>query len=117
MSGDRIEREKTIISAMIALNCRLHHNTEVVLCEECKRLEEYAHKRLLKCTFGNRKPACKQCPVHCYAKAEREQMRELMKKTGPKMLFHHPVYALEHLWDNTRSRFSDSKAKIPQPKR
>ncbi len=32
-------------------------------------LNAYADKRLDKCVFGENKPACKQCPVHCYQPA------------------------------------------------
>ena len=32
-------------------------------------LNAYADKRLDKCVFGEEKPACKQCPVHCYQPA------------------------------------------------
>ncbi|MDI8106979.1 nitrous oxide-stimulated promoter family protein, partial [Salmonella enterica subsp. enterica serovar Anatum] len=37
------------------------------------------------------KPACKQCPVHCYQPAKREEMKQIMRWAGPRMLWRHPV--------------------------
>ena len=40
--------------------------------KEYDNLYAYAVKRLDRCVFGAEKPACKQCPVHCYQPAKRE---------------------------------------------
>ena len=45
--------------------------------KQCPGFQEEGHyqalnaadKRLDKCVFGEEKPACKQCPVHCYQPA------------------------------------------------
>ena len=36
------------------------------LCPACHELLTYARDRLNHCKFGNDKPTCKKCPVHCY---------------------------------------------------
>lgn len=62
----------------------------------------YAQKRLDKCVFGEEKPACKQCPVHCYQPAKREEMKQIMRWAGPRMLWRHPILTVRHLMDDKR---------------
>lgn len=92
----RIEREKITVARMIALYCRKNEgNTE--LCPACRELLAYAHQRLDRCPFGNDKPACKKCTVHCYKPDMRQRMREVMRFAGPRLIFYHPVGALAHI--------------------
>ena len=70
-----------------------------VLCPSCQSLLAYAHARLERCKFGNAKPSCTRCPVHCYKPAMRQQIRQVMRYSGPRMLLHYPVLAIRHLWD------------------
>lgn len=65
-------------------------------------LNAYADKRLDKCVFGENKPACKQCPVHCYQPAKREEMKQIMRWAGPRMLWRHPILTVRHLLDDRR---------------
>lgn len=65
-------------------------------------LNAYADKRLDKCVFGEEKPACKQCPVHCYQPAKREEMKRIMRWAGPRMLWRHPILTIRHLIDDRR---------------
>ena len=61
----KIDREKETVQLMICLYCK-HIEKNAQLCESCKQLIEYAHKRLDGCRFGENKPACNHCDVHCY---------------------------------------------------
>lgn len=92
----RIAREKEVVSKMIALYCR-HKLGMKEMNEEYRALEEYAHKRLSCCKFGEKKPACKKCPIHCYKPSMREEIRKIMRWAGPRMLFYDPIAALRHL--------------------
>ena len=76
------------------------------LCPQCQALLDYAHKRLERCKFGEDKPSCTRCPVHCYKPAMREQIRQVMRYSGPRMLLHDPIMAIRHLWDFLRAKFS-----------
>jgi len=49
------------------------------------------------CRYGPLKGSCKQCTVHCYAPAQREKIRAVMRYAGPRMLLYHPLEALWHL--------------------
>jgi hypothetical protein len=70
----------------------------------------YSHQRLDRCPYGDEKPSCKACPIHCYRPSEREAMRQVMREAGPRMLWRHPWLAIVHLW---KDRFT----KAPQKKR
>ena len=76
------------------------------LCPQCQALLDYAHRRLEHCRFGENKPSCTRCPVHCYKPAMREQIRQVMRYSGPRMLLHDPIMAIRHLWDFLRAKFS-----------
>ncbi|NQT93358.1 MAG: nitrous oxide-stimulated promoter family protein [Lentisphaerae bacterium] len=89
--------EKKTLRAMIGIYCHQRHRGEHALCAECAELLEYAEAKLSKCTFGEDKPKCSQCPVHCYMPAMREKIREVMKVAGPRMITKHPVLAVRHL--------------------
>ena len=43
--------------------------------------------------FGDDKPTCANCKVHCYSEAMRERVRDVMRYAGPRMLWRHPVLA------------------------
>lgn len=92
-----ISREKTTVHQMIALYCQAHHLcSEKCLCPDCQALANYAMQRLDHCKFGNNKPSCKRCPIHCYKPQMREQMQIVMRYAGPRMLWHHPLATLRH---------------------
>ena len=91
------EQEKKVVSEMIALYCHKNHHTKDGLCQECAALEQYAHTRSDHCPFMENKTFCSNCKVHCYAPDKREQIRKVMRFSGPRMLFVHPVMAIRHM--------------------
>ena len=96
----RIVREKHTISLMIAMWCRAKHGDRSgVLCDECTALELYAHARLDRCRYGARKSSCRKCPTHCYRPEMREAVRQVMRYAGSRMMLHHPIAALRHLFN------------------
>ncbi len=99
----RFTRERRTIRAMIGIYCRDHHESTTVPCATCKEFEEYAFCRLQRCPFGDKKPTCAKCPIHCYKPAMREQAKTIMRYAGPRMLRRHPILAIRHLLDGLRS--------------
>lgn len=109
-------REKELVSEMIALYCKKKHHTKITrkkdgshkeeLCPECMALSEYACARSDKCPFMETKTFCSNCRVHCYKPEMREKIREVMRFSGPRMLFYHPIPALRHVIE---SRKDDKK--------
>ena len=76
---------------------RLKKEKNAVLCPDCEELLRYAHTRLDRCPFGEKKSSCKKCTVHCYKPAMRERMRTVMRFSGPRMLLYAPWEAIRHL--------------------
>jgi hypothetical protein len=96
----RMAREADTVEAMIRVYCRGQHGRpRGELCDECALLEEYARLRLSKCRFQENKTTCGKCPVHCYKPEMRQQIREVMRYAGPRMMFHHPLMAVRHVLD------------------
>lgn len=99
MEKDKVlNAEKETISLMLALYCHDKHEQIKELCEDCSQLEVYAHQRLEHCQFMPEKPVCARCPVHCYQPHYRQQIREVMRYAGPRMLTRAPGAAIRHLW-------------------
>lgn len=97
----RIEKEKRVVEKMIRLYCKQkgHHP---VLCAECAELLSYAFDRLDRCRYGEEKPTCRQCPTHCYKSSMRQQMKAVMRYSGPRMLIYAPIDGVRHWWKEWR---------------
>ncbi|MGE5275352.1 MAG: nitrous oxide-stimulated promoter family protein [Acidobacteriota bacterium] len=102
LRGRRLERERATVAAMISLSCRDRHAAAPALCAECADLEAYTRLRLEKCPYGEEKPTCADCPIHCYLPKRRQQIKEVMAYAGPRMLLSHPVLAVRHMVDGWR---------------
>lgn len=101
----RLAREWKTVTAMIHIYCREQHGGP--LCPDCQDLTRYVSVRLDRCRFGGEKPTCARCPVHCYQRERREQIKAVMRYAGPKMMWEHPWLSLCHLLDGwTRSASS-----------
>lgn len=101
-SGVRIEREKKTVGFMVRKYCALYHGPE--LCKECESLLRYTAERLDSCPFGDKKPFCSACSVHCYEAEKCERIREVMRKIGPRMLYLMPLEYLRHFWGSIKNR-------------
>ncbi len=82
---------------MISLFCKGNHKSGKQICKECEELKQYAETRLEKCPEKNKKPPCSKCSTHCYRPEMREKVRIVMRYSGPRMLLHHPIMAIDHL--------------------
>jgi len=99
----RRQRELKIIDTMVRMYCRDHrHERREALCAECAALFDYARRRLQRCVFGDAKPTCANCLVHCYSVDMRERVRIVMRWSGPRMLLRHPILAIRHMLDGRR---------------
>ena len=102
LASARLAREWQTMTAMVRIYCRDQHLPAGNLCVECQQFLVYAGMRLERCRFGLEKPSCAKCPVHCYQRERREQVRVIMRHAGPRMLWEHPVMSLRHWLDGFR---------------
>jgi len=94
---------------MIDIYCRGRHHPAEALCAECQELSAYALQRIDRCPYQEDKPTCAKCPIHCYKPAMREQVRQVMRYAGPRMLLYHPLLAISHYVDEM-TRANNPKA-------
>lgn len=99
---EKREREKNTVRLMIGLYCKKKHGTKEILCAECRALQEYALLRSEKCPFMETKTFCSNCKVHCYKPQMREQIRTVMRFSGPRMLMYHPFMAIRHMLESKK---------------
>jgi hypothetical protein len=92
----KLNEEKTV-SLMVALYCRKNHSRDGILCSTCKSLLEYALHKLATCPLQPNKPVCSNCEIHCYIPEQRESIRKMMRFSGPRMVFRHPVIGLTYM--------------------
>ena len=98
-----LERERRTIEKMVEIYCTDHHGAaRGTLCADCRVFMDYANVRLDKCPYGDDKPTCSNCPIHCYKPAQRAQVKDIMRYAGPRMLLRHPVLAIMHKIDGLR---------------
>jgi len=98
------EREKQMVTQMITLYCKKNHHTKETLCPDCEALTQYACQRSDKCPFMETKTFCSNCKVHCYKPEMREKIRLVMRFSGPRMIFHHPVAAVRHVVETKKEQ-------------
>lgn len=68
----------------------------VVLCDACRKLLTHAFVKRSNCMMEP-KPACKHCPSHCYHPSYREQIQEVMRFSGRKIMMSGRLDYLYHL--------------------
>lgn len=98
--GPRITFERKTVQAMIEIYYRQFKDE--TSREEKEEVMEYAMQRLDFCCFGEEKPTCKVCPVHCYKKSYRLKMQKIMCYSGPRMLLYHPWMSFQHMFKEKR---------------
>ncbi|MBQ3213023.1 MAG: nitrous oxide-stimulated promoter family protein [Alistipes sp.] len=104
----KLQHERRVVHDMITLYCRNNHGT-TQLCDECRELAEYADERTRKCPFMEQKSFCSQCKIHCYKPQMREKIRQVMRYSGPRMIFHHPIAAIRHLYYTQLEKLNSNK--------
>ena len=81
--------EIQLLSEMIDLYAKKHHIN-------CDDLKQYAIKRTISCPFMEQKTFCSACKVHCYQEEYRIKIKEIMRYSGPRLFFSHPILVIRH---------------------
>jgi hypothetical protein len=110
-----IRKDLRVLARFIDLYCRNRHREDerdavemkgfdvagiagrdVTLCRTCQKLLAHAFVKRSNCPMTP-KPACKNCPEHCYHPDYRRQIREVMKYSGRKLVLSGRLDYLFHL--------------------
>jgi hypothetical protein len=114
----KLERDLQLLASFVRVYCRRHHRDApraafalrghwpppgarphadpVELCAACRKLLAHAIVMRTRCPLDP-KPACRKCPVHCYAPRYRTQMREVMRYSGRRLVLRGRLDYLLHL--------------------
>ncbi len=127
-----LNTEFVTVAYMVERYCKDHHlakgaetapptesawSKQLTLCSECQSLLDYAETRLDRCPYAEQKPACNTCPIHCYKPEPKQQMRNVMRYSGPRMLIGHPLLAFRHLWLERQDVPELNKSMVPNRKK
>jgi len=94
----RITWEKNTFYKMIRLYYKHHNNIEKELKNEYIELYNYSISRINACIFKNKKPVCSKCKIHCFNDEYGEEVRKIMRWSGPRMILYYPKSALIYLY-------------------
>ncbi|MFT4452031.1 nitrous oxide-stimulated promoter family protein [Parvimonas sp. G1425] len=90
------DREKKVITEMVKLYCKKNHKNDK-LCDECRDVLNYSLNRIDNCKYMDTKTFCSNCKKPCYSPKMKEKIKQIMKFSGPRMLFHHPLLVIYHI--------------------
>ena len=101
-ANKRIKREFLTMTKMVGMYCARFHRPGEEVCPKCAEFLGYASRRLEKCPYGEDKPTCVNCPIHCYKPEQKALASQIMRYAGPRMLLRHPLLAIAHKLDGFR---------------
>lgn len=88
---DKRQKEMNIVTLMIHLYCQYHNDINE------KELIDYAILRIKKCPMMKKKTFCSRCEIHCYEKNMQDKIKKVMRYSGPRMIFYHPIITIKHM--------------------
>jgi predicted amidophosphoribosyltransferase len=92
-----IFREFLTMHYMIEIYCKGNHEYKGEICSDCKSLLDYSRERLMKCPHYRKKIACRDCRIKCHQEPYKSKIVKVMRYSGPRFIFYHPVLAINHL--------------------
>lgn len=104
------EKEQKTIEFMILKYCKGHKHNKLP-CDSCNELIQYTKIRIEKCPFMETKSYCSNCEVNCYSKEMRNRIKEVMRYSGPRMVFFNPIMSLNHLYQGIKYKLRKIKGK------
>lgn len=90
----KLREEYEIVCEMIDL---YHRKNDRFYDGDISDLKAYVKSKLSSCPHGSNKPFCSYCKIHCYEPARREEIREVMRFSGPRFIFYRPGKSIKHL--------------------
>lgn len=92
----RLDTEKKVFEKMVFIYCENKHEGNSP-CLECSEIIDYGLKKIDNCIYGENKPFCSKCNIHCYEENMKKKVKDIMRYSGPRIFFYHPIVSLKHL--------------------
>lgn len=100
--NEKAREDLKTVEYMIKLYCRAKHRRRDGLCEDCAELLDYVKARRARCPFGDNKTFCSNCKIQCYKPSMKEKISEVMKYSGPRLMFYNPKLVFKHIAETVR---------------
>lgn len=84
-------REKAVVALMIKIYAQQHDDIVA------NKLLAYVNERIDKCPLMAKKTFCSRCKIHCYQTYYRQQIKKVMRYSGPRLIFYHPLLVIKHM--------------------
>jgi hypothetical protein len=95
------------LESLIELYCKAEHGSRLSgLCMDCSDLLRYSLDRYDACPYKKNGRLCSICEVHCYKGEYRGKIIEVMRFSGPRLVFYHPFLALRYMFLIIRNKVS-----------
>lgn len=98
-----MDLEKKTIESMIDIYCKNKHfkkdrTTKYSRCPICAEMGTYAIHKIDTCKFKSSKPVCSKCSVKCYNSEHRDNIRQVMRYAGPRIILYHPLLLVRYAY-------------------
>lgn len=108
MNSEKAEKKRhdelQAVTRMIEIYCRGKHGHNISLCKDCQKLMDYARSRIEYCPFMESKSFCSNCMVHCYSPDMRVKIKEVMRYSGPRIMFYYPAMCIKHAFTSLTAK-------------
>ena len=94
---NKIDNEISVIITMIEIYYKNKKHKNLHTITEIEELKHYCKSRVANCPVILEKTFCSSCKIHCYDPNHRALIKKVMKYSGPRMLFYHPILLVKHL--------------------
>lgn len=100
-----MDLEKKTLEAMIDIYCKGNHYNkkedrarDYKPCPICHEQAAYALSKIDACKFKENKPVCSKCPVKCYNSEHKAMIKKIMRYSGPRIIFIHPLLFARYIF-------------------
>lgn len=100
-----MDLEKKTIEAMIDIYCKENHydknksgTSRYLRCPICDEQAVYALMKIDQCPYKENKPVCSKCLVKCYNVKHKDNIKQVMRYSGPRMIFKHPLLLIRYVF-------------------
>ncbi len=105
----KIKEEKNIVNLMIKIYCRGNKHLDPP-CDSCSDLIDYVEEKIDICPFMETKTFCSNCAIHCYNDSMQKKIKKVMRYSGPRMIFHHPLMTINHAYQGIKYKIKENKS-------
>jgi len=100
-----MDLEKKTIEAMIDIYCKGNHYNKnkngtraYTRCPICLEQATYALKKIDQCPYKENKPVCSKCLVKCYNVKHKDNIKQVMRYSGPRIIVKHPLLLIRYIF-------------------